>query len=221
MKRFFCIVGAGTLIVAAVAIGLSQVPSSFLRSNLVVGTAGATSAALTLIDTKIASNSAELDFTSDITSTYDVYEITIQSLIPASGGLPPIFQVSTNNGSTYDTTSGHYQWGYTFGNMNAGNGTEGSASDAAVVMGLGQLETTTAWGGLNGTFWIYDPLNAASYKHFGFQMSTKDTRDGQGTDRAGAGIYVQTAAINAFRILMGGAGANLTSGIVRVYGLGK
>lgn len=220
MKHFLTLIAAGIVIAAVIGFGLAQVPASFLHSNMILSgsQAAGTAGLIGPLEEHTASNSAELDFTTCLTSSYSVYKVTIQSLIPASSGFQPVIQFSTNGGSTWDTTSGHYQWGYTFGNFNAGNNTEGSTSDSAIVLGLGQLDSTTVWGGLGGEFDLVDPLNGSVYPRVVGDFVTKDNRDGQGTRRAQGGYYVQAAAVNAFRIQMAAQAANLTSGTVRCYG---
>jgi hypothetical protein len=170
-----------------------------------------------LIDSKTASSSATLDFTSDITSTYDIYQLEIVDLVPATNGVDINLVVSVNNGSTYDTTSGHYQWASWRWIFNAA-ASAGSASDTKITLGSGtaELQNNAALAGLGGTYKIFNPLNgSASTRIVGSAGFINATPEDVGVSQAGN--YNQAAAVNAFRILA--SSGNLASGVVRLYGL--
>ena len=80
-----------------------------------------------LLEQHTASNSATLDFTACISSAYDEYRIEFVALVPATNNVDLWLLVSTDGGSTFDSTSGHYDWAtmrwiYTGGASSAGNG---------------------------------------------------------------------------------------------------
>jgi hypothetical protein len=165
-----------------------------------------------------ASGSAELDLTSLISSTYDTYFVVLQQLVPSASGQPLLLQFSSNNGVSYDVTSGNYCWAYQFGNIpGAANNTESSTSDVGIVMAVGQLDSATVWGGISGTFYIHNPLGG-TYTQVDGNFTAKDNRDGQGSNRSLCGYHTQAVAVNAFRFRMAGS-ANIATGIARVYGL--
>lgn len=152
-----------------------------------------------------ASSSSSLDFTSTyITSTYDVYEVVITDLVAATTSTHIDLQVSTDGGSTWDTTSNHYTWHQqTFANGLASN--TSNATEIQIVNNTGNPAR------LNATFRFYTPGNSSSNKPF-LGQAYNDTV-GWSFD----GRYNQTTAFNGLRLKAGSG--NLTSGKVCLSGL--
>jgi len=199
----------------------AAVPKS--QTSLATNSAGqiiagaASTGSFVLVEEHTASSSAELDFTASITSAYDTYVVEFVQVSPANNAVDIILQYSTNGGSTYDTTSGHYEWlnfrWYSSGNTQSGNGAD---SKIMISDGNNQVTNSASDGGLSGRMEIYNPLSgAAATRHAG--QNTYKVNGGGGLGVTCAGDYTQTTAVNAFRILA--SSGNLASGTVRVYGL--
>jgi hypothetical protein len=169
-----------------------------------------------LLKSQTASGSASLDFTDIITSDFDEYMIEMIQLVPATDGARVRIQVSTNNGSSYDTTSGHYAW-QAFAMVTSAAGANGNASDDSMSVNNGQTSgaQNSSW---NGTYRFYAPASAIQ-KIFLGQGHGFDTSGTRIISYTFGGSYTQTGAFDAFRINM--SSGNITSGTVRVYGLAK
>lgn len=171
-----------------------------------------------ILQSQTASNSAELDFTSLITSTYDLYVVEFVNLLPVTNGVDIWLQFSTNNGSSWDATSGHYTWGgFRLITNPSGSGQAGSNSDSKINISTQTSEmSNSSNGGLSGTLKIFDPLNGTNWPKVTWLTDCFDTTSFD-LFIFGAGSYHVTTPANAFRILA--ASGNLASGTVRLYGV--
>lgn len=176
---------------------------------------GAQGGGLVLLEQHTASTSAELDFTSCISSTYDDYAIEIVNLIAATSATTLIWQASTNGGSTYDTGS-NYQWSRLAWNETGGAVNAGSTADTSIVVGFAASNTST--NSLNSEARLYNPGSSATYKVFSATNQQIDS-SGKPLSTVVGGAYKVTTAVNAFRFLAGSG--NITSGTIRCYGLSK
>lgn len=187
-----------------------------------------------LLESHTASSSASLDFTTrnatgqsgaTFQSDYDVYVIDVMDLRAATAAAVVRLQVSDDGGSSYKTSG--YSWSQN--NVIIGGTTTGSngAGSAASIQlwgdsaGVGQ--GTGATNTMSGTFRLFNPLGTATFKylrgegigHYNTNSSWYQFSMGGFWYNSGSG----TGALNAFRVLY--SSGNITSGIVRVYGIGK
>ncbi len=177
-------------------------------------------AGLVLVEEHTASNSASLAFTTCISSTYDEYQLELLNLLPASDANDFWLQFSTDGGSTYDSTSGHYGTGIESW-IAATNSQTGSTSDTKILLsqGLSQISSNATYGGISGTYKIFSP-GLTQYVRVSGMTNSADSAGVQfdlGTVNAGS--YRGGSAANAFKILA--ASGNITSGNARCYGLAK
>lgn len=173
--------------------------------------------AVVLLEAHTASSSAELDFTTSITSTYDEYVVEVLNLVPATNATDLFLQFSTNGGSSYDATSGHYSWA-AFRWIAGANSQNGSASATSIGLTTGASLTsnTVSNAGIVGTYKIFNPLSGTMHTLLaGNGNSWYSAGPDMGTSISGT--YLQTTAVNAFRIFFGSG--NIASGTVRVYGI--
>ncbi len=179
-------------------------------------TAPAASGALVLLEQHTASSSAELDFTTCITSTYDEYQIEIVGLVPANTLRNLILQVSTNGGSSYDTGSNYSYAGYAYGP--GGTGQYGNATGSSMPITGFQNLSNNAQYPQNASLKLFNPLSTSQYKVVSGIVSFWDSTPTNATQMVTCS-YKSTTAVNAFRILFDAG--NITSGTVRVYGIAK
>jgi hypothetical protein len=186
-----------------------QVLTSNGSSALPTWQATSSSGGLVLIQTKTASNSASLTFTTGITSTYNNYMMTFQNVVPVTNNINTILRCSTDGGSTYLNS------GYVTGNTKVeynsttfGNGT--TTSDFLNLPGL----DNTAGIGLSGTIYLYG-LPGAGYKMVQGQFILNE---------GGNPFYVYVvswnttaSAVNALQVIT--SSGNISTGNVSLYGL--
>lgn len=173
---------------------------------------GGTAGALVLLEQYTASSSAQLDFTTSISSTYDEYLIEFNNITYTSTDLQLL--MSTNGGSTYDTST-IYDFAYGF----AYSGGDGKVS--ATGRGNWPLRdantTITTNSSINGYLRLYNP-GGAKHKIVLGDLVFDDSVSNLVTLHY-AGAYRSTTAVNAFRVKC--ASGNITAGTVRVYGIAK
>jgi hypothetical protein len=167
--------------------------------------------ALVLLQTYTASASASLDITSVIDSTYDTYQFQFQNLVPASNSRLRML-VSTDNGSTWDT-SNVYRWtrltyqGTSTGPTN--NEWDWQSANDTLVSG----------GSYNGTFWLVNPLSSTLNKIMYGQFTVDEGVTVGWVPSSWGGTWRSTTAVNALQVKF--VSGNITSGVVRVYGVAK
>ncbi len=176
------------------------------------------SGSLILVESHTASSSAELDFTSCISGTYDRYYVTGIDLLPASSASNLEFQVSTNGGSSWVTAGSSYGWAYHYTSSysnNDGNYNSTNSSISTAILLANNLNNVTV--GENFTLDLFNPAGTSLWKSVTYHTQYYTTDPGI-YEAIGLGVY-QTAgtAYNAFRILY--SSGNIASGTVRCYGV--
>jgi len=126
--------------------------------------------------------------------------------------------VSSNGGSTYDTSSiyNNNSWRYNSGGDANGGGTQ--AFFAIDGIGADHISNNTNYG-ISGTIHIYNPTSTSLYKMLHGEMITFSSATSLPLASGQGDVYTSTTAINAFQILF--ASGNIASGTVRVYGVMK
>jgi len=169
---------------------------------------------LVLLEEKIASASATLSFTSSITSQYDEYLVEFIDLVNASNAVSLKMRMSTNGGSSYDST-GIYGWAaFTYrAGASGSQGVEGT--DTAIQLSYATADTTAnkAW---NGWIKVFNPASSIHKNVIGQMGSYSGGFRNTDTLR---GTYESTTAVNAFQFYF--SSGNITSGTIRVYGISK
>jgi hypothetical protein len=163
-----------------------------------------------------AVNSAELDFTTCFSSTFDTYRFYFLNLVPATDQQNIIMEVSTNGGVSYDTGANYT--GLTFFQYTGGTGVDGNTTNSIPVQG--GVSSTAANGGASGYIDISNPLSATMNKWFwGISMAHQSASSIGVVRREMGARYNSITAVNAFRVRA--ATGNLTSGTGRCYGITK
>ena len=169
-----------------------------------------------VLETQTASSSSELDFTSNIDSTYKIYELHLIDVLPASVAMLEFF-VSTDGGSSFETGASDYSWGYVESNGASGTSVSTDTADDSIPIVATNL-VATASAGVSGKITIYNPAGTTAncsvhatgmYQNTGNQLVPFNL----------AGRYVGgTTAVDAFRLKMNG-GVNIATGIVKLIGI--
>ena len=210
---------SSTAINEASGIKVTQVITAGVLSDLLAA-AGGGGSGLVLLEQHTASSSAELDFTSCISSAYDEYEIHLINVLPATNGSTLAIQVSTDGGATYDTGAnyGMESWEWVPSGATDAYGSNTGLTYVSPTGGNACYNVAIA-GGVVGRVQLYSPLNTTSSKLFEGRTHFIEQSTGNWWNVDFGGQYMPTTAVNAFRILF--SSGNITSGTVRVYGLAK
>lgn len=174
------------------------------------------SGAWTKLATATASNSATIDFTSSIDSTYEEYVIVGISVVPATDGTTLQYFSSTNGGSTFDTGASDY-------NQTSFSQTNGAAVAIGGGGGDAFMPLTLAIGGASGestnfTIHISNPSNSSVntlFQHSSYSLGT----GGLIQHFYGSAQRQSAADVDAMRIKA--ATGNITSGEFKLYGIEK
>lgn len=185
--------------------------------TITIASTGGSGGGLVLLEQHTASSSATLDFTTFYSSTYDDYQIEIVGLVVATNNVNLHFNLSSDGGSTFNTTSNYY-YGFT-GIANSGGTvafSTGGGNDTRWVIASGISNASDR--PLNGTLHLKamgsTSLDKSLYGQMFFTNQTVVTSGPfQGL------LDVGGTAFNAFRIAA--SSGNLASGTVRVYGKEK
>ncbi len=178
--------------------------------------APAASGALILLEQHTASGSAQLDFTSFISSTYDTYRIIGEGIQPATNAVDLRLEAGSGGGPTWDTGNS-YEW---CGN---GWGTDGVAHANVAATGIAKIFNSMS--------------NAAAYGNGGFDLLLRDPQSTSirkqihGTQqfvtsapRNVIAPYLWTwttsgTAMSGLRFIM--SSGNIATGTIRIYGIAK
>lgn len=166
-----------------------------------------------LIEAKSAANSATIDFSTGIDSTYDEYVIQVQNAIPASSAALWV-RTSTDGGSTYD--SGASDYGYQ-ANSQAIN--QDSVAQIQVCPTAGAASGLSAnTSGVCLTLFVAAP-SAAAYTQMHWTGSYITSTGLISPTGDGVGMRKATANVDAIRFLF--STGNIASGKFKLYGIKK
>lgn len=163
--------------------------------------------ALVELSTQAASNSATISFTSTISNSYSTYVLNFSNVVPASSGANLQLVVSTNNGSSYASssyTSGLWYFVYNSATVNKSNST------TAVV--LSGANTTSQ--GCSGTLWMFNVQNGGQFMCTGEGCFTDTTPN---INMMFFGANQTDTSVNAIQLAM--SSGNISSGSFTLYGV--
>lgn len=163
-----------------------------------------------LLNTLTASGSTSLDDTTSLTSSYKEYEVVFENLVPATNAvgmaiqsyISAVFQSSGYRGGLATVDS-------------AGATAAAGSFTAYVPISAGGISSTASNGGVSGMVRIFDPSNTVGTKHWQ-GMSSYDNGVGGVLGHFFGGV-ISTAAVTGFRV--SAVTGNITSGVVKVYGI--
>lgn len=168
------------------------------------------------LDTQEASASAVLDFTSKITSAYDVYEFDLIDLRPASDGQSMQMRTSTDN-TNFDAGASDYVGRTVTAPINATDAeTIAINTSTAIFLTPSSSVGSAASEGVSGTVRLINPLGTTRRKMIEFKGHYETTAGV--TNKVETNAYrAATSDIDAVRFLF--ASANITSGKIHMYGI--
>ena len=182
--------------------------------------AGDFGGSLVLLSTQTASSSANIDFTSDIDSTYKEYIFKYINVHPATDNVQFGFQVDTGTNTSYGqtVTSTFFR-----AILSEGDDAPNLARVASEDQQKGTGSQTLAYGIGNdndqcasGVLHLFDPSASTYYKHFIGRGESIIASD-QAYDSFVGGMFYQTSALTRVRFKM--SSGNIDSGTIKMYGV--
>lgn len=181
-----------------------------LRSNGASALPSWATGGLNLIQTQTANNSATVDFTTGINTTYNTYVVYVAQILPVTNSVLFYCQYSSDGGATWLNTS--YQSGVNTMPYNVATFTNAN-STTNIVLSNAIPNTGGATSGLNG-YYYFDGLGSNVFQvTSGFFTNANATSGFQTNYRT-----VQFTA-NALRFYM--SSGNISSGTISLYGISK
>ena len=168
---------------------------------------------MVLLSRQTASASANIDFTANIGSAFDSYEIHIDHAKLSSDSQDLYMRTSTNGGSSYDTGASNYSYNYTAN-------TAGAISGNSTITGNNINVNVSALGNDTNEFFsakirIIKPSatdqTAMFVEGYGFNPS------GDQLSWHGFAKRLSAADVDAIRFIP--SSGNITSGIFKLYGI--
>lgn len=181
---------------------------------------------LVLLEERSASASASINLTTrnvagktgaTFQSDFDEYLIELVGILPATNNVGLQLRVSSNGGSSWASGAADYRWSI----MAYGSGGPGNAnSTGATSINLNAFSnySNTALRPMNAHLRLFAPRSSTAYKMIsGLQVYWDQTPTFVTSEIGGA--YQSATPIDAFQLFA--SSGNITSGIVRVYGIDK
>lgn len=183
---------------------------------IVKGVAGGS---VVLLASKVASNSAQLDFTEFNNTLFDAYLFLLAAIRPATNNVELRLRVSVDGGASYAAGAVYNHFG-TRANATPANAAYGASGTTQISLsGLLGL-SNAASDALGGQVCLFDPAGSVT-KRMGVGVDTVFVDQANVIYSAkGGGAFLTTGtAVNAARFIMGSG--NITAGIINMYGFRK
>jgi hypothetical protein len=200
--------------------------TGYQRANgqpLVIDPTASQGASLVYLDSKTASASASLAFTSGITSTYDEYVFEIVNCVPATNNVQFNLHMSVDGGSNYQTAAGSYGLASVALGFNGTsyNNNSSSTTDMFLQASGNLVSSTSSSGGYSGIVRLFNPSSTTQQKHVTWNAGHQGVTSPVTISGFGMGFSATliNSAVNAVRFIAGSG--NLASGTIRMYGVKK
>lgn len=170
---------------------------------------------LSLIATRTATNSANLEFKDCITANWSTYYLSIRNIVPATLNADFNVVFSNDNGATY--LAANYKYSYLNQMTNGTLVAIGSNSAATAQLQSTSMNTSNA--GICADIYFYN-MKSASVPCFykGRLTHFYDTSTGNYNNQI-CGSNTDTTGINALKFTF--SSGNITSGIIYLFGVNE
>ena len=177
------------------------------------------SGSLVPISEQTASNSASIEFTTGIDSTYPIYKFEFINIHPANDSSSLQFNLSTDGGSNYNVTKTTTHF-YSYHTENDATATLTYDTGSDLAQGTGNSPITNGIGNGNdesasGEMYLFAPSNTTFVKHFISRSNCYYSGDGS-IDTYNAGYGNTTSSINAIRFQVA---SGTFDGTIKLYGI--
>ena len=189
-----------------------------------MGTAGVSTDNVVLLATANADDDSIIAFTSDITSTYQMYIFKFYNIHGSVNGQNFFFDCSTDGGSNYGVVA-------TTTSFRAKHTEDGSSSElnyqtgSDLAQGTGNKQLASGTGAAAdescaGELHLFNPSSTTYVKHYYTQFSVLQASDPPATiydTMFNAGYFNTTSAINAIKFYQGGG--TISEGRIKMWGV--
>lgn len=166
-----------------------------------------------LLNTLTASSSAALSDTSNFTSSYTMYAIVLQNILPATNAVS--LRMTLQSGGSFQSSS------YSGVSAISNNGTIGWSNGGSWSSNMnisgGNRVSNTALGGVDGIIYLPNPSQTASYKQILADIVHWDSSTQYTYIKAWGAWRGGTGAITGVQFDM--SSGNIASGTIRIYGI--
>ena len=195
---------------------MKTIPASDIKTYAAGGRA-------TLIDTITLSNTSVAAFdSSDITSTYDNYLITLENVHPGSGNVEILLHASVDNGNSFYNSSGDYRFAsFVTHEDQSDDSVSNRASNSSNKIGITGNRVNNGNDAalkIDATIECFS-LNSSSWKKFLIRTMFSDTTDPPNLyyEHTLAMLDASQSAVNYLRVSP--SSGNLASGKIKLFGL--
>lgn len=169
---------------------------------------------LVYLNSGSVSSAATLDIVLTSYTGYRGFTLRFANFRPASDGVKLAARVSTNGGTSYDSSSGNYKYANAC-TYAGGSGSSGVASNSATEIQIGDNIGNDANRGLTGTFELHRPDLTGAYPTLMWHCVMYNAND-DFTSAVGGGMRLAAQDTDALRFFF--ASGNITSGEWSLYG---
>lgn len=170
-----------------------------------------------LLEEHTVSGATDVQFTTCITSSYNVYDFTLQDVQFGTNNVDLYVRVSSNGGTSYISTSS-YSYAIPRWDTGGGSGNSSSTSDTQIKLEGFALLSNTATPAYVGSFRLYSPLSTTMNKLIIGNGFAPTVGFNPNEFRYAASYNSTSTAVNAIQIL---ASSGTITGTFRCYGLNK
>jgi len=174
-----------------------------------------------LLSTQTASNTANVSFTTQLTSTYDVYIFKFINIHPVTDVQPFGFQVNASGQTGFNETmtttffdADHQETDYSGLQYETGDDQAQAGSYQKLSRGVGNMDDEA----MSGELHLFAPSSTTYIKHF-YSRTSEYMGSPRILDNFVGGYINTTAAITEIDFKF--ASGNIESGTIKLYGISK
>ena len=162
----------------------------------------------------VSSGVSSVDFTSNIDSTYSLYELHFFDLFPATDAQ----KVNIRFGAGSFDSGSNYQYISQGGQDNSGslNLARSDGMSDRIILHANEVGGGSAGDAVSGVFKLFNPSNTTRWQSFYSQISG-NTQAEHGIVYHTGGIYKVTSAVTRIQIFM--SSGNIDAGVFKLYGV--
>ena len=220
------LVGDGTTAPTELTVGANDTiltADSAEASGIKWAAAGGSGGAWTYISAITLSNDATAEFTSGIDSTYDTYVFVFTNVLPATNDVRFRMRTSTDGGTTFDATAGNYAYDQEFlsSDNTAWNNFDSASSSLTNIAGSTTADegvgNDSKYGGVSGQLYLFDPSGTTAHTQWSGVMEYGNENAGNTVLSTTSCRRLATADVDAVQFYC--SSGNMTSGVIRMYGI--